>query len=197
MDLFILGKGPSASFYDAWKKVPKEAALWTLNEAHREESELHFDVHEDRRFWKHYEEARCRWVVSPFAKPSELHPRMSVFPLKECRREFGAAYFECSIDYMLALAVLQRKRGQVRWTRIWLPGCDMGDPVHYTYRPGSHFWLGVATGMGIEVKLPCSSLLLKRVVDFPATPHGDPEFPHAYGQTRESTAAVAGTYGWE
>lgn len=47
---------------------------------------------------------------------------------------------------MLAMALLMQRRGQKRWTRIHLPGFDMRDGRHYTFRPGASFWLGVAGG---------------------------------------------------
>lgn len=50
--------------------------------------------------------------------------------------------------------------------------------------------------MGVDVNIPRSSTLLRRVVDQPPHLHGDPEFPHAYGQSAESTTAVAEQYGW-
>lgn len=195
-ELILIGKGESRSWYDEWRKLAPEAEVWTLNGEALPESSLHFDVHEDRRFWGGYGETTCRWIVSPFAPPGVLEPRMHVFPLKECRRVFGYAYFECTLDYMLALALLRMKRGQDRWERIWLPGFDMADGRHYTFRPGAHFWLGVARGMNIGLKLPASSMLLRRIVDFPPTPHGDPNFLHAYGQTVASTGPVAADYGW-
>jgi hypothetical protein len=195
-DLILCGKGRSAAEAVKQRQAMPAAEVWTLNDAAAEGSSLHFDVHQDKRFWGRYDEVSCGWCVSPFAVVTELRPRMNRFPLHECHQAFGHAYFECSLDYMLALALLQKRRRQKDWRRIWLPGCDMRDGRHFTFRPGTHFWLGMAAGMGIGLEIPRSSLLLKRVVDMPPVPHGDPEFPHAYGQVVESTGPLAGIYGW-
>lgn len=195
-DLIILGKGPTAVFADDYLKAVKGAELWTLNEVVHPAAALHFDIHEDRRFWQSYDDISCGWCVSPFAPVTAMKPRMARFPLLECFQAFGSAYFECSIDYMLALALLRKLRGQKAWKRIWLPGCDMADGRHFGFRAGTHFWLGLARGLGVELKIPGPSMLLKRIVTMPPCAHGDPEFPHAYGQLPESTAPLAVKYGW-
>lgn len=196
-ELILLGKGHSAGWLGEYWKHAKRPELWTLNDVVDARSAWHFDVHEDRRFARLYEEiARPGWVCSPFARVTELRPREARFPLREVYDTFGAAYFECTLDYMLALALLMQKRRQKRWDRIYLPGFDMRDGRHYTFRPGASYWLGVASGMGIALKIPRGSTLLKRVVDQVGGPHGDPHYPHAYGQSRASTEPLAEAYGW-
>jgi hypothetical protein len=193
-DLMILGKGGSASWRDAWIESAPEAETWTINDVVLEGAARHFDVHEDRRFWDQHGKVRCPWVVSPFAL--DAPEGMTPFPLEQIYDVFGTAYYECTVDFMLALAAYKLRIGEASWRHVWLPGCDMADGRHYTFRPGAHFWLGVLKGMGIRVSIPRPSMLLKRVVDFPPTPHGDPQFPHCYGQSRESTAPLVAAYGW-
>jgi hypothetical protein len=82
------------------------------------------------------------------------------YPLEEVKREFSSFrfkgdYFSCGVSYAIALAIYQGA------TRIDLWGMFLTNKGEYAYqKPSIEFWIGVAIGRGIEVKIHGRSHLL-------------------------------------
>lgn len=96
----------------------------------------------------------------------ERFPSSVKYPLDEIcgsllptlRRESGEVirYFTSTAAYMLAQAIYEDFR------RIEIYGFEMGTDTEYKYQKASmEFWIGVATGRGIEVILPDRCKLMK------------------------------------
>lgn len=89
--------------------------------------------------------------------PYEL-PTYEAYPLKEIVNEFGVAYFANVISYALAYAIY---RGAAE-IEIW--GVRQGLLTEYAFHKGSvEFWLGVALGRGIDIKIVGDSHLLNTI----------------------------------
>ena len=82
------------------------------------------------------------------------------YPTQEMLKEFKMGYFLTNISYMLALAITKKPKC------IGMFGVDMnfGTNIEYMRNEKSciEYWLGVATGRGIEVHIPQQSTLMKR-----------------------------------
>lgn len=212
--LIILGKGPCRGELKGMLEQWPNAEIWTLNNffAQKQDPKLpwfgpamshrHFDIHHDQRFWdeRHKLRGDCPFVVSPFRQP--IDDRMERFPLDDIAATFGTpVYMECTLCYMLALACLHvaewsdGKWTNGSWTRIALPGCDMGDATHFAYRFGTHYWLGIARGLGLDIELTRSSHLLRRYAHL-RSERTEEIFHHIYGQPWDVTEPVAAKYGW-
>ena len=86
-------------------------------------------------------------------------PTYEPYPLKEVVQRFGNAYFANCIAYMLAYALLH---DNVKEIELW--GVKQGMLTEYMYHKGSvEFWIGVAVGKGVDIKIVGDSQLLKTV----------------------------------
>ncbi len=75
------------------------------------------------------------------------------FPTREIAREFQASYFMPTISYMIALAVYEN------FSPIYIHGIDAGPQWYYQFgKPHIMFWLGVATGRKIQLRLGMGSI---------------------------------------
>jgi len=189
--LIFLGKGATADTVDEYCAAYPDADLWTLNQATHPCSRLHFDVRYDQRFWPLLDSMSCDSIVSPFLQRSGSQS----FPLALLHETFGHAYLESTICYMAAYAALQQATGSARWDRLCLPGCDMADAMHFAYRFGLHFWLGVLLGQGARIDLPAGSYVLQRKPSIAVGPT-EVNYPHIYGQPRSQTEPLVKRYGW-
>lgn len=162
----IIGKGPSRG-RAPWGAEGWE--LWGLNECYEHRSippiESHtrwFQLHPPRYLRKHYkpglEDLNWEWVrdrgvrlymdaIYSVYPNSEAYPRAAVEALTE-----HGYYHASSFDWMVALAVLDR------FKEIHLFGCEFytfpqlnSEPI--SGRPCLEYWLGVAEGRGIKVRL--------------------------------------------
>jgi hypothetical protein len=78
------------------------------------------------------------------------------FPLKQCVEYFNFAYFNESLNYMIAFAVMAGVK------EIHLYGCDYSDQHEYPEERASvEFWLGVAQANGLVIKTGPASEVLK------------------------------------
>lgn len=191
--LIFLGKGATACDLPEYLAAHPEACLWTLNQATHPRSELHFDVHHDQRFWSILDQLPegCGSMVSPY------HQRAGslTFPLERLFKRFGTAYLESTICYMAAYAALLQAEGLLHIDRLCLPGCDMADAVHFHYRFGLHYWLGVLRGQGTTLDIPAGSYVLQRKPGVSVGPT-EPNFPHIYGQPLSTTQPDAKRFNW-
>lgn len=87
--------------------------------------------------------------------PTDLIPTATPFPFDRAVETFGS-YFESTIGYMLALAILEG------YQEIALFGVDMAPgTVYEAHRNSTEYLIGWARGRGIDVFVPQRSFLLK------------------------------------
>lgn len=79
------------------------------------------------------------------------------YPQKEIIEKFGTYYWKNDMSYMIALALLRGYKHLSLW------GVDQGGGADFyeMARPFVMFWLGIATGMGVEWDLAPDSILLR------------------------------------
>lgn len=82
-------------------------------------------------------------------------PSSVSFPLDKAIGIFGD-YFYSTISYMIALAIME----EFEEIQIW--GIDLSHDSEYEYqKPSAEYLLGVAKGLGIDIRIPPQSALLK------------------------------------
>ena len=145
----------------------------------------YFEMHEN---WRNFlgggeaAEAHWRWLagmdVPVYMLKKEHDIAASVeYPMQEVadkigKTQFGTAYLESSIAYMMALAILEG------YDRIGIWGCDLATGGEYAYqRPNMEYLIGLARGKGISVYVPPQNTLLSpcRRVPYGLTDHSKPE----------------------
>jgi len=158
-----------------------EYEIWTVNNLHQ------FVPRQDRVFEVHQ---RWTWDGQLHGKPADQHvkfmqtcgipvyncevfpdiPTSIRYPLETMIEEFGVqragffnpnhkdGYFTNSISYMIALAIYEK------FDVIEIYGVDMAVGTEYNeQRPSCEYYLGVARGRGIEVRIaPVNDLLKSR-----------------------------------
>jgi hypothetical protein len=83
------------------------------------------------------------------------------YPLKEIRERFDTYYFKNDTSYMIALALYLGYKNLLLW------GVDQGggpkekESIYTMALPYVMYWLGVASGMGVEWSLAPDSILLR------------------------------------
>ena len=83
-------------------------------------------------------------------------PKYEAYPLKEIVESFGSDYFANCIAYMIAYAIYK----EVKEIEIW--GVKQGLLTEYVFHKGSvEFWLGIAVGRNIDIKIVGDSHLLR------------------------------------
>ena len=143
-EVIILGKGPSHSqcFYD------KE--VWAVNDSYE------FAKRIDKLFltdtweafdlgWMKEAQARLKFeIVAPTPYPGLV---VTPYPIEAVLLRFPTSFFTNTICYMIAYALLRGYR------RIWLYGVDMLTHTSYIMEKGGvEYWMGVALGMGADVR---------------------------------------------
>lgn len=85
-------------------------------------------------------------LIAPF-KYAEI-PKSEAFPLEECVKEFGFPYFNNTISFMIAYALLKGAKS------IDLYGVNQASSSEYFYEKASvEYWLGVANGLGVKITI--------------------------------------------
>jgi hypothetical protein len=156
-----------------------EFEIWTVNNLHQ------FVPRQDRVFEIHQ---RWTWDGQLHGQPADEHvkfmqnadipiyncevfpdiPRSIRFPLEEMVKEFGMqrtgfanpewrdGYFTNTISYMIALGIYEK------FEVIEIYGVDMAVGTEYNeQRPSCEYYIGIAKGRGIDVRLPAACDLLK------------------------------------
>lgn len=179
----ILGKAPNAVMAAARSGVER----WGCNDlpARLDEGwrftawDRWFDRHTQAHIRKHRPEAWAWYRAQDGRRPIytlDVEPeipgsvRYPIEPVAAAFRWGGQdeEFFTSSIDYMLALAILEG------FERIEVYGVDMWAAAHErnVQRNGAHYWIGLARGRGIDVVIPDESSLCKverRYGDFAET----------------------------
>lgn len=129
-------------------------------------------------------------------------PMSREYPMAEVaeklgRTQFGTAYLESSIAYMMAAAMLEmRPDGKQIFNgdRIGIWGCDLATGGEYAYqRPNMEYLIGLARGLGIIVYVPPQNILLSPCRKVPygmKEPDSKPERP-AWMPSKEEMEAYA------
>ena len=155
-EVIILGRGQS------WKDCPFDAECWTTSSViempeincHQINKVFAFDDYEATKIGVRIAKKYYIPVVSTQSYATEK------YPLEEIVKEFGKPYFRPTVSYMIAYAIYKG------YKKIRIYGIDQAPEwEHLMNKPFVMFWLGVATGRGIEWELPKSSLLLEVMGD--------------------------------
>jgi len=145
-----------------------DADIWVFNEALNaewcERADAVFQMHAPE-IWKnpknrndplHYE-----WLQSGDTPPIVMMeqyaevPRAYKYPLEEIKEKFLAdtnvLYFTSTVAYAIALALY------LEYDRIEIYGVEMETDTEYRYqRAGVGYWVGLATGAGVDVYASCN-----------------------------------------
>jgi hypothetical protein len=110
----------------------------------------------ERGYPKHIEKVNEMEIPYLTLKHYDFIPTSLPYPVGDICKHFGIDYFAGGVDYMIAYAIYKRVR------KIDIYG------VHTTYdneydhqKPSLEFWIGVAIGRGIKVKVHDSHSLFK------------------------------------
>ncbi len=155
-DLIILGRGQS------WKDCPFNAECWAA-------STVLSEVKDCSKIHKVFAFDDYSFVRESLTIASENHiPIVSTqnyatekYPLQDIIKELGGKpYFLPSISYTIAYAIYKG------YKKLRLYGIDQAPEwEHLINKPYVMFWLGVATGRGIEWELSKYSILLETMGD--------------------------------
>ena len=162
--IYILGRGQSLGY--APVKKPDKSEFWGCNNTYRAREVDRLFIMRDvyitqfNRQTEIIKEANEKgFPVYTLGKYDDLKNNIQ-YPMQEVIKEFGIAYFLTNISYMLALAIMQKPKN------IYLYGVDMdfGTAKEYMQNEKGNieYWLGQATGRGIQFHLSQSSTLMKR-----------------------------------
>lgn len=168
----IIGKAPSSRDLAPYKDPEWE--IWSLGDNWRNipRWDRWFELHDLREGVKRWPKEHVEWIKACpelwVAHPHPDLPQAKLYPKDEVLSRFFR-YFNNSISWMIALAMLERATGVRNVTDIGLWGVDMAvsDPAlgnngEYEHqRPSCEFYIGMAAGMGIKMHIPEQSDLLK------------------------------------
>lgn len=158
----VVAKGPTAvlaPFHDpSWE-------IWGLIQVDYPRVDRLFDVHspghEAPRRGEHAARAAERGI-SVCCDPGvvDRFENATPYPLDAVVADMGRCYFECSMAYMIALAIHERV------SRIGLWGIHLTTSDEYVNQRTNIAWLiGLAEGRGIEVEIsPGAPLLVSRFI---------------------------------
>lgn len=181
--------GTASSSFD---KVPwgwPGVDIWCVNSIYKHYTkfcpmvELFWDIHTDP---EELHPAWYKWALEtqPRVMLQKVDPRLTnseAFPRQTAISRFGGEYFTSSVAYMMALAIMNEPKS------IGIYGIDMAEGTEYQHqRPCVEYFIGIARGMGIPVKIPKNSALLKA-----NWPYGyDPRAPGTYKEQQQNELAI-------
>lgn len=85
-------------------------------------------------------------------------PTSEPYPVEEICNHFGIDYFTSSIDYMLAYGIWKGIK------KIDIYGVHVAGDTEWSHQKASlEFWIGVAIGRGIDIKIHGSPTILKTI----------------------------------
>ena len=173
----IIGQGPGCDSY------PRDWETWGLSWAKNYGLTRYFEIHDVWRdcHKKYGNDGKGYYDENPVDVLNDLPnvylpeedngiPRGERYPIEAVIAEVGN-YLECSISFMLALAILERV------PTIGLYGVS-GDDGYSSQRPNIEYLIGFARGVGINVHIGAGSCLLRS--SFPGGRYGLEENEHGY-----------------
>ena len=101
------------------------------------------------KIWPQMTEKINEWKI-PFmsVRKYDFIPTSMEYPLEDVIKKLDSDFFSCGISYMIAYAIYKE------YERIDLFGCNMEANTEWSYqRPSVEFWIGMARGRGINVKI--------------------------------------------
>lgn len=156
MKVIIIGKGVG------WEKAPKDGETWGINDViQRRPVKLIIDMHD---WGNNYRSDRQKTLQLAIETKTPLisvnaypeHSLSMAYPLRDIIDFFGTDYLGSTLDYAIAYAIYKGAR------ELDLYGINLESGTEYTMqKPSAEFWLGVAKGRGIKVKIHGESRLLK------------------------------------
>jgi|WetSurMetagenome_2_1015567.scaffolds.fasta_scaffold339536_1 hypothetical protein len=163
----IIGKAPSSQKLAPYADPSWE--IWTLSDIPFTKEvprwDRHIEIHDPAYIKeRHSGGGYWTWLGEQPAgeKPifvRELTPHIPagvLFPKDEILAQFGTRYFTNTVSWCIALAIHERP------TVLGLWGVDMACKDEYVaQRPSCEYFLGVASGLGIELVIPGQCDLLK------------------------------------
>ena len=166
----ILGFAPS------WREAPfadQSYEIWCLNEMYKVAKQVPafradrwFEIHdrnskskatpEHTAFLKQCPVPLYMWGHYDDIPNSVRFPKDEIMRWLESKVFYGSGYFNNSISWMVALAMMEG------FKHIAIYGVDMATGDEWGHqKPSCEYFIGLAEGMGIKVEIPDSSELLK------------------------------------
>ncbi len=158
-NIIIIGKG------NGWREAPKDGETWGVNDLFLKcPLKLTFEMHDlllistDASVKRALSKAEEDKVPVMMLDHYDQYPTSVKYPIDEIIGIYKSDYFSNSISYMIAYALY------VGATKIDMYGVNMGTQSEYVYEKGSvEFWIGMAMGLGVEVKIHGQDTALLRV----------------------------------
>jgi len=188
----IVGFGPSADAVVPFAK----GDVWVL--AHDPQYTANatrlFEMHDMdlvvkyRRNFKERLATLAEFIPVYTQKPEPWLTHNRVYPLTEVTDMLGMDYFQCSIAYMVALAILEE------FDEMTIAGVDLVSSKYAAQRPNLEWLIGHAQARGIDVHIPDWSEILRYDPrgGLPGDRRGTLEYPTRYGYA--PTNIVKGEY---
>ena len=150
MQLNLIGTG------QGWKLAPCNGVAWGVNNViFKRRVDLLFDMHDHFRI-EGSRKAKCdrvaneckRLGVEAYSIHENPEYNYRRYPIELISQRFKTSYFSNGVCYMIALAL------DIGFKRLDLYGInhnkDLNPHEYVEEKAGVDFWLGIATGMGVE-----------------------------------------------
>ncbi len=146
----IVGSAPG------WEDAPNDNGyVWAVNNVHLlRDVDLIIDVHSNRinpdikKDQVHMKVLKSKQIPTYAMDEIEGSTHVKKYPLDEIIEEFDTDYFGCGIDYMIALAIYLGAK-EIHIYGVWLAL----ESEYAHQKPTVEFWLGIAKGRGIKVRV--------------------------------------------
>ena len=138
----IIGKGMG------WENAPRDGESWGITQLIlRRPVDRVIDMN-DYSLWGPVEAEEAAQARQLAGKRNVEYIDLETYPLRAVIERFKTDYFSSTVDYAIALALLEG------YTKLDLYGVNMANATEYAYqKPGADFWCGVAKGMGVEISV--------------------------------------------
>ena len=182
MRVAVIGSARSSAHQVPWndRSLQKWGLAWLV--PLMPYCDLSFEVHparhwnEGKRITNYYADLNKRGGPVVTTEPHDGLDNQVQFDWDELAERFGpeAKYFQSSVGYMIAHAILQGA------TELHVYAVDMLAASEYGYqRANCEWWLGIAKGLGIKVVLPSGSALCQANHLYGVEPRPEPSEIHS------------------
>jgi hypothetical protein len=166
VDILTLNDGYALAWRKGWADLPRYTAHFDLHPIHQMSfqpkgrtrvSQAEVPVGAYMRPAGHLDWLRTRnFPVFVNEKPAHWPDSVQTFPRQQIQEAFGTTYFCSTPAWMLAWAILQG------YTSIEIYGIHLATEWEYVeQRPNFEWWLALALGRGVSIKLPEKCPLMK------------------------------------